>query len=136
MKKKWYNKPISLRTGIIFFTIWFFIILLGPLLDSRSLVCSKTKDTCSIYSNNIFSNTTKLIRQFHISDIDDTYITTSTYHSYLKMDTTIYLKSGEYFDLGFTIFGKKRAKEIIYNIKNKDNYTLRGNYWKELFGYY
>ncbi|MBR1424693.1 hypothetical protein IJ579_03930 [bacterium] len=136
MKEKWYNKKLSIQAVIIIILVLVILVLINPLFSLPDIECSRSKDICSIYSRNIILNKTELVDQFNISDIEDHYITMAPNHYYPSMDLTIYFKSRDYITLDFITKGEKRAEAIFYGILNDDNFTLKGNYWKSLFGNY
>lgn len=136
MKYKWYNKALSIRAIITIILVLAVIVLIDPFLSLPDIECSKSKDICSLYSRNVILNKTKLIDQFNISDIENHYITMAPSHYYPSMELTIYFKSRDDITLDFITKGEKRAEAIFYGILNDDNFTLKGNYWKSLFGNY
>ena len=134
MKDKWYNKALSIRAIITIILVLTVAGLLQPLLSLPDIECSKSKDICSIYSRNVIINKTELIDQFKISDIENHIITMAPCHYYPSMEITIYFKSRDYITLDFITKGKNRAEAIFYGILNDENFTLKGNYWKSLWG--
>ena len=67
MREKWYNKKLPIKYVFILLAIMFIGTLFLPLQD---IECSKSQDTCSIYSRNVIMRSPKLINNFSISDIE------------------------------------------------------------------
>lgn len=101
--------------------------LFMPLQD---IECSKSKNTCFIYSRNIISGETELINEFKLSDISDLktdYEKDSPHSGSYKI--YVYLNNGETIKLESGTNKGKRAQEICHNMLNADNFVLKGNFW-------
>ena len=125
--KEFYHKYSLIIALCVTLLLGFIMRLFIPLQDVE---CSKSKNTCFIYSRNIISGETELINEFKLSDIRElksNYEKDSPHSGSYKI--YVYLYNGETIELESGTNKGKRAQEICRNMLNTDNFILKGNFW-------
>lgn len=125
------NQKIPLKYSIIILFIMLIFTLFMPI---ETIECSKSNDSCHIYTRKVFGRNQKLKTSFKISDITDYKIFSYSGGRSGKThyNLRIFLKDGRVIDIDNGTSSYERAEEILYDMRIQQNFKLKGSYFKTL----
>ncbi len=131
----WLNTRFNIPENIYTCLLGIILAVVLCLIKIPTLECHTQQDYCSLSEKSIINGRTEL-RNFKISDIKDFEInkhkaTNKGLPTYYTQ--TLYLKTGGAIYLDFPAKTEERAKEIIYNIKFTQDYTINGSLLKHFY---